>query len=237
MRRILLVWLVANFALIGIASAFLGSWYLSQPPISAAFLELGLIMLPNLALAVIVARAGAGLGRLHVAWRETLGWTWSGWIIVPVVLGGFGVIRGLNALIGRYIGPSIPYSLPGSSSPIQANSLQQLVGLLLFLLFFVVLTVTGEETMFRGLVQGEAVRRYGPWLGLLVAAVLFGLRHLPADLFYARAWSATPRMWASRQLELYSAGLILGFARRIGRSTYASALVHCLLLLSSLFGI
>jgi membrane protease YdiL (CAAX protease family) len=100
----------------------------------------------------------------------------------------------------------------------------------------VVLTVAGEETMFRGLIQGEATRRFGPWLGILIASGLFGLRHLPADVFYARAWAATPSMWLSRELELYAAAIVLAFARRVGRSTYASGIAHALLLVTGLFG-
>jgi hypothetical protein len=55
---------------------------------------------------------------------------------------------------------------------------------------------------------------------------LFGLRHLPADLFYAQAWSATPQMWLTRQTQLYSGALLFGLARYLGRSTYASATAH-----------
>lgn len=109
------------------------------------------------------------------------------------------------------------------------------MGLLLLLVLFVGLTVAGEETMFRGFIQGQVSARHGAWAGVLAAALLFGLRHLPADLFYASAWRATPAMWLSRQLELYAAALALGLARHYGRSTWASALTHTLLLLQALF--
>jgi membrane protease YdiL (CAAX protease family) len=233
MKRVLLAWLLANFVFIGGVSAILRKWYLAQPPFLAASLELLLIMLPNLALAFIAARRTTDAFHLSSAWKGPLGWTWSGWIIVPVALVGFAAVRGLSVLIGRLVGPSIPYNLPGSGSSIQPNTPGELLGVLLFLLFFVALTVVGEETMFRGLVQDEATMRYGSWAGLPIAAALFGLRHLPADLFYARAWGATPSMWASRQLELYSTAVVLGLARRFGRSTYASAAVHCLVLVTA----
>ena len=55
-----------------------------------------------------------------------------------------------------------------------------------FVLVFVVIIVVGEETMFRGWIQTQAGKRYGVWAGLLLSVVLFGLRHLPADLFYAQ---------------------------------------------------
>lgn len=42
-------------------------------------------------------------------------------------------------------------------------------------------------------------------------------------------------MWLARQLELYTFALILGLARRYGRSTYAPAIAHGLICLTSLF--
>jgi membrane protease YdiL (CAAX protease family) len=101
-----------------------------------------------------------------------------------------------------------------------------LLGFLLLIGVMIALTVAGEETMFRGLVQTQVGTRYGLWRGLLLGGLLFGLRHLPADLFYARAWAATPQMWLTRQTQLYSGALLFGLARYLGRSTYASAIAH-----------
>jgi membrane protease YdiL (CAAX protease family) len=47
---------------------------------------------------------------------------------------------------------------------------------------FVAVTVLGEETMFRGLIQTRVGRTYGMGLGILPAVALFGLRHLPDAL-------------------------------------------------------
>jgi hypothetical protein len=54
---------------------------------------------------------------------------------------------------------------------------------------------------------------YGAPIGILGAVLLFGLRHLPADLFYASAWNAAPQMWLCRQIQLYGGALLLGLAR------------------------
>lgn len=109
--------------------------------------------------------------------------------------------------------------------------------MLLGLLAFVMITVAGEETMFRGWIQTQVGKRYGVWVGLLVSVVLFGLRHLPADLFYAQIWQATPQMWLSRQLQLYLVAICLGLARHLGKSTYASAIMHGLVFVVALFGL
>ena len=57
-------------------------------------------------------------------------------------------------------------------------------------------------------------------------AGIFGLRHLPADIFYAGVWNAAPRMWLARQADLYPGAVLLGLARYYGKSTYASAVMH-----------
>jgi membrane protease YdiL (CAAX protease family) len=42
----------------------------------------------------------------------------------------------------------------------------------------------GEEMLFRGVIQGALARLLGPWTGLALASVLFGLLH-PVSLAYA----------------------------------------------------
>lgn len=111
------------------------------------------------------------------------------------------------------------------------------LGVLLGLLAFTVITVAAEETMFRGWIQTQVGERCGAWAGLGTGALLFGLRHLPADLFYARVWQATPQMWLSRQVQLYLAAGLLGLARYLGRSTYSSAIMHGLVLVTAVFGL
>jgi hypothetical protein len=41
--------------------------------------------------------------------------------------------------------------------------------------------IRGEEIMFRGYLQSGFSQRFGPLAGLLVAALLFMLRHTPAE--------------------------------------------------------
>lgn len=98
-------------------------------------------------------------------------------------------------------------------------------------------SVADEETMFRGWIQTQVGQRNNWWVGLLLGALLFGLRHLPADLFYASVWQATPQTWIARQTQLYLLAVVLGFTRHFGKSTFASATAHALVFVVTLFGL
>jgi membrane protease YdiL (CAAX protease family) len=235
LRRILMVWFVANFILVGAVSWATGSWYLQWPIFAGIVAELGLIMIPNFLLSVAL---------LKFWWtepvsslRSALGWTWNGWRSITVGIGAFIISLALSGLITGLFGDSIPYQLPGREGTVgPVENFFLLLGLLMFLLAVVVITVVSEETLFRGLIQTQVGIKYGPWLGFVLAVLLFGLRHLPADLFYAHAWHTTPQMWLSRQLQLYSFAIVLGLARRYGRSTYAPAIAHAMMYVANLFG-
>jgi membrane protease YdiL (CAAX protease family) len=239
--RVLLAWAIANFAIAGLASWLAGGWYLGWPvsPVAVMLAELGLIILPNLLLPILV---------LRYAWpepvtsiRQALGWQWSGRRSLLSGLAAFLAFYLLLQVVVALAGEGIPYNLPGASGegmPIrQPSDVLKVLGILLGLLAFAIVTVAGEETVFRGWIQTQVGQCCGDWIGLLLGALLFGLRHLPADLFYARVWQATPRMWLSRQVQLYLLALCLGLARRLGKSTYAPAIVHALVFGIALFGL
>jgi membrane protease YdiL (CAAX protease family) len=224
LKRILLAWFAANFLVAGAAALLTGGWYLWWPALVRMAAELGLIILPNLLFPIFI---------LRYAWpvpidnlRPALGWQWNGWRPILVGTAAFAIYLMLSTPLTNILGPGIPYSLPGEGGPVMG-----LAGLFALLLFvaFVVVTMAGEETMFRGLVQTQVSQRYGIWVGVSLTVVLFGLRHLPADIFYAQVWNATPRMWAARQADLYLGAVLLSLARHFGRSTYASATMHLLI--------
>jgi membrane protease YdiL (CAAX protease family) len=48
----------------------------------------------------------------------------------------------------------------------------------------------GEEMLFRGVIQGAVGHRFGPWIGLSVASVLFGLAHSITPTYIVLATSA-----------------------------------------------
>jgi membrane protease YdiL (CAAX protease family) len=235
LKRLLLIWFVANLLIVGLACALMGRWYLSYPPLIALSIELALVMVPNLILPIWAL--GRPWFRPQSTRRESLGWRWPGNRALVWALGAFAAIFAADILITRLVGNPIPYNLPGSGGPIQVSGLPSALGLTVLLVLFVGLTVASEETMFRGFVQGQASIAYGPFAGVALSSLLFGLRHLPADIFYAHAWSSPPSMWLSRELQLYTAALGLAIARLGGRSTFASAITHALLLATALFGL
>lgn len=223
-KRILLVWFLANFALAGVFRLVTGYWYLQLPPVIGMIAELGLVILPNLVFPILLLRYGWANPVPDIP--QALGWERRGWRPIGAGVVAFIVYMLLSAVLSNMLGPGIPYNKPG-----EGGGIEGLAGLLALALYivFVAVTVLGEETMFRGLIQTQIGRSYGMRLGLLMAAVLFGLRHLPADIFYASAWHATPQMWLSRQADLYLGAVLLGLARYFGKSTYASAVMHALI--------
>ena len=176
-------WFLVNFAFAGFASIFLDGWFLSQPPLKAIAMELGLIMHPNLLLPIWALHLPAF--RTNKRAREALGWKESETRVVLFGPGAFLVIYIAGILIEKFLGPGIPYNLPGTEGPIQASGLWDAIGLLLLLVALVALTVVAEETMFRGFIQGQVTTARGLWAGMIFSTLLFGLRHLPANILYA----------------------------------------------------
>lgn len=220
-------WLLANFIIIGLVSCIAKGWYLSwDSQLSSLIAELVLIQIPNLVFPIILLRI-VDKKSPRSNWSR-LGWHWAGWNTILVGLLAFAVFLGVTSLVNLTIGSPIPYQLPGREGGLSAHGLIPALGLLLLLLVYVVITTLGEENMFRGLIQTSLTSDYGAFTGILSAVVLFGLRHLPADLFYGLAWKAPPQMWLSREIQLYTGGLIYGLARYFGGSTYASWISHLL---------
>lgn len=226
-KRILAAWFIANFAVIGLVSWLRGGWYAGwlQNTVYGIVAQLSLVMLPNLLLPLLILRFG-WINPVS-SLRAALGWRWNGWRSLIAGVVSFILAGSLTILISRLVGPGIPYSVPGVA-PLEAHTVLGVLGLLFLLLLFVGLTVAAEETMFRGLIQTQIEAHYGSLVAILATTLLFGLRHLPDDIFYAGLWHATPLMWLSRQLQLYALALFLSLARVFGRSTFSSAIVHAL---------
>ena len=242
-KRTILIWAIANFAVVGLVSLMAGEWYIGWhvSSLAAIWVELGLIILPNLILSIAALRYGWFATQRNI--QTELGWQWNGWQSILVGIVAFVLMYLSVRIVVNLFGESIPYNMPetsGENNGIQINSAGDLLkvsSVLFSLLLFVALTVIGEESMFRGLIQTQIGKRYGVWIGVLVGALLFGLRHLPNDIYYAQIWQAPPRMWISRQIQLYFGAIILGLARYFGKSTYSSAIAHGLFLFVALFGL
>jgi membrane protease YdiL (CAAX protease family) len=233
-KRVLLAYFVANFAIIGLIMWLRGGWYAgwTQDPLTGMLVQLTLVMLPNLLFPFILLRYEKPNKCLSSC--NFLGWRWPGRRALFAGGAGFALFVALSTLTSRWIGTPIPYQVPGVE-PLSADTLQQVVLLLVVLLLFVGLTVAAEETMFRGLIQPRFTTHFGVAIGILITALLFGLRHLPDDIFYARLWGADFHMWISREIQLYGGAILFSIVRHFGRSTYASAIMHVLVFGMALF--
>jgi membrane protease YdiL (CAAX protease family) len=84
--------------------------------------------------------------------------------------------------------------------------------LLITPLLIYLLTALPEEFLFRGIFQNLLMRWLGQWPGLAVAAVIFGLAHLPDYRYVALATLA---------------GVVYGFVYARTKKITASAVTHC----------
>jgi membrane protease YdiL (CAAX protease family) len=167
------------------------------------------LLLPILALHFLV-RPDEGV------WAA-LGWRWTGWRMVAIAMAGLMLFFAIAVVTQQLLGD--PLSTPGRAfrGPLEW-------ALLPGLLFG--LTAPAEETMFRGWIQTTLTAAFGGWAGIGGAALLFGLRHLPMDLYVGFAQPAPAAAWVSRLLQLYLGALVFGLVRHWAKSTWASWLMH-----------
>ncbi|KPJ64236.1 hypothetical protein AMK68_02040 [candidate division KD3-62 bacterium DG_56] len=187
--------------------------YYQLPSLGLVMIAENSITLLNLGAALLIARVVAGERSL---W-DTLGWRFDAEAVFWG-LAGFAAMTIWPGLVNRLTPRQIVYG------PMSARCGR--AGLAFASISLVLLPAFCEETMFRGLIQGEASRILGPGLGIALAALLFGLRHLPADLHWARVHGAGWPGWLNRVLELYGGAVILGFARYLSESTFAAWIAH-----------
>jgi membrane protease YdiL (CAAX protease family) len=208
---LLAVWFSANFGPHLVVFLITGGVYYQLAPLWQLVAE-SAIMLLNLLLPLIALRCSS-YQEGHVL--QSLGWQWAGWRTIWIGLLGF--VAYMIAAIGtQLIGQPI-------GSPPQRLTSQELVLTLILLLG---LTAVAEETMFRGYIQTTLTQGYGPWIGIGGAALLFGLRHLPMDMYNGLVQHASPAAWISRLLQLYVGALLFGIVRHRARSTWASWVMH-----------
>ena len=156
-----------------------------------------------------------------------MAWQWKGWSTIGWGLLGLVAILFSFEIVNRLVG-SPPFSYGGGlGRPI---ILPQDWALLLLLLSLWIVTTLGEEVMFRGYLQTSLSEYYGPGVGLIGAAFLFSLRHIPADIYWG--WGASASQWASRILQLAIGALIFGWIRNRSQSSVATWVTHLLLWIS-----
>ncbi len=213
------LWLVANFLPHGLIYLAAGKPYFALAPLYGLFGELSIMAL-NLMLPILAILALDRDGLLNI--RRALGWRWLGWrtwawAVVALVL-FLAVAPVANWLVGSSpfpYGAGVALKLPGDWPLV--------VGFLVLWLC----TAFGEEIMHRGYLQTVLPRRFGATLGVLVPALLWGLRHLPSDLYWGS--SASVAQWASRLIQLYVGALVFGLVRHRSGSLTVTGIAHLLL--------
>ena len=210
---LLSAWFTANFIPHIIVYLSTGKIYY-QLPHGWAIIAESSIMLLNLLLPVVVLRYLVNQKGLIT---ESLGWQWRGWRTIGVGLIGFIIYLLIAATTQVALGN--PISTPGW----RIASSWEIIALLILLLG---LTAASEETMFRGYLQTTLTNEYGVWIGIGVTALLFGLHHLPMDLYAGLVQHASVSAWICRMLQLYLGALLFGIVRHWGKSTWASWIIH-----------
>jgi membrane protease YdiL (CAAX protease family) len=205
------LWAIANFGPHLLVYLIFRQPYFALPFYIGTPVEVGLLAL-NLLLPLWWLR------RRGIGWREGLAWHWEGGRTWRWGLGGLAVLL----VWGWVVGLLIP--VPGSaSSEGQGYPFPQVLLVLLGLLALWVAAIAGEEGMFRGWMQTQLDARGPAWVSILLPALLFGLRHLPLDLYSGHAGLAG---WAARLLELYSLALLMSLIRWRTGSIAPTVVLH-----------
>ncbi len=208
-------WLAANFLTHILVFLSTGKIYYQLSPTNSLLMESSIaflnLIIPILALKYILKEKGL---------VSYLGWRWKN---SQVLLGGtiaFLASWGLMALVGQALSWKIISYDTG-----QQYSRGNLIFMAIYLL---VLIPAGEETMHRGFLQRGFTDAYGGTLGVLIPALLFGLRHLPSDIYFGWLHHSPPAAYINRFFQLYVGAIIWGLARHYTRSTWASWIPHVL---------
>jgi len=217
--QVLTVWIIANFVPQLIIYIAVGKPYFSFNVANGMITEI-IIMTWNMLLAIWALTYWNNVRRSRI--RDALAWHMYGWRTIGWGIVGFIITFLVFLVISLAFGPSIAYA---GGEPIN------LPPLIVFALVsgHSIAIPLGEEVMFRGYIQTGIGRRYGPKEGLLVGALLFSLRHHPADLYYG--WGAPLTQWVSRLLQLYIGALIWGWIRHRSNSIISTLITHILFIL------
>ena len=216
-------WVVANFLTHLVVFLATGKIYYQLSPTNSVFMEFSIALL-NLLIPILALKY---LLKEKEGLVSYLGWRWKD---SPVLLGGviaFLASWGLMALLGQaFSWKIINYATGHHYSR----------GDLIFLaIYLVVLTPAAEETMHRGFLQRGFTDAFGATLGVLIPAILFGLRHLPSDLYFGWLHHSPPAAYINRFLQLYLGAIIWGLARHYTKSTWASWIPHILYIIIPTF--
>jgi membrane protease YdiL (CAAX protease family) len=164
--------------------------------------------------------------REPVSFAKTFGWTWTGWKVPALGIGGFALFMAFSTVTDKvFANASIQYGGPGMAGP------RTWTDYLIFTLMLLIFPALCEETMFRGFLQTRITTMYGPAAGILVPAVLFAVRHHPSDIYFGILNHVPLAGWVNRGVQLYVGAIIFGLVRHYARSTWASWLLHMMVII------
>jgi membrane protease YdiL (CAAX protease family) len=156
-------------------------------------------------------------GLLNIRWpslsnlRQTLrdfGWAIAGFVILLVISQAVGLVLQQFGLT------------PGTNQIVRAAKQDPTLALYLIVLSFIA-TGPGEETLFRGGVQGILRRVLSPVPAVVGSSALFGLAHVTAIV----AASGTSGVWGY-VISAFVLGLVLGSLYEYTGNLFISVLVH-----------
>lgn len=208
---ILLLWAVANFGPHLLVWLIFGEPYFGLPLYLAAPIEVSLMAL-NLGLPLWWLR------RRGIHWRTGLAWHWEGRRTWLWGLSGLALMLVLAWGIGAVVPTAVTTADQG-----RAYTFPEVLLVLAALLILWTAALAGEEAMFRGWMQTRLETRTPVWLSIVLPALLFGLRHLPLDLYEGHAGVAG---WAARLLELYGLALVMSLIRWRTGSVSPTIVLH-----------
>jgi membrane protease YdiL (CAAX protease family) len=215
-------WFLANALTHLFLWFFSGKIYYQLPFIWLNLAEMSIATL-NLVLPLLAVRF---MLRKKASLSEDFGWRWTGSAVLFWGVLGFLALMGVATIANPlFQNVTLPYGAPGMAGP--ANRWEFLF-LTLHLLIFPAL---GEEMMFRGFLQTRLTGLYGPTAGILLPAVLFAIRHHPSDIYFGLVNQVPLPGWLNRAVQLYLGAVLFGIVRHHARSTWASWLMHMLILL------
>ena len=218
---LLSTWIVANGLTHTIVLILTGGIYYQLPfplNISAeASISLLNFLLPVLATRYILKEP--------LSFAGSFSWMWTGWKIPVLACCGF-IVYMLVCNIGNWFFDNnmISYGAPGLTGPVTR------LDYLIFVLILLIFPALGEETMFRGFLQTRLTAIYGKIAGILVPAALFAIRHHPTDIYFGIVNHTPLAGWANRAFQLYIFAIILGLVRHFSRSTWASWIIHIIII-------
>ncbi len=193
-----------RFAFLNGRACLLLNWLIVPLSLAIGFRAFGGVANPLLLEAVQVSEAARSFD-LSLSWDKAL----LALLLWTTVMARANELR-VSALRSLWLLPlmlAVVFTLGVLSGYVAADlKWPGLTLLLLWGLSNLLITCVLEEAFFRGIIQRQLVARWGMWIGVLVASLIFGIAHLGggwlfvmlatvAGVFYGLAYARSGRLW------------------------------------------